>query len=100
MKVVCHNVNFDIRVVASEFVRAKMETPIAETCCTIKKVLIIVRLHLKSEVNINGHRYKSCIENALMRIWRMHIIVIMMLLIVPNVTLNCAVNCKNKQILS
>jgi DNA polymerase III epsilon subunit-like protein len=37
MKVVCHNANFDIRVVASEFVRAKMETPIAETCCTMKE---------------------------------------------------------------
>lgn len=37
MKVVCHNANFDIRVVASEFVRAKMEIPIAETCCTMKE---------------------------------------------------------------
>ena len=36
MTIVCHNVNFDMRVVASEFVRAEMEIPRAGTCCTMK----------------------------------------------------------------
>ena len=36
MKVVCHNVNFDVRVVASEFVRAEMEIPRYGSCRTMK----------------------------------------------------------------
>ena len=53
-----------------------------------KKVLVIVRLHPKFMVNINGHRYNNYIANALMTIWRMHIIVTTMLLIVLSATSN------------
>ena len=36
-KLVCHNVDFDKRVVQSEFIRAKLELAEIETCCTMKK---------------------------------------------------------------
>ena len=36
-KLVCHNVDFDKRVVQSEFIRAKLELAEVETCCTMKK---------------------------------------------------------------
>ena len=34
---VCHIVNFDVRVVASDFVRAEMEIQIVKTNCTIQE---------------------------------------------------------------
>ena len=37
MMLVCHNVNFDVRVVAGEFVRAEMEIPLVKTYCTMKE---------------------------------------------------------------
>ena len=37
MMLVCHNVNFDVRVVAGEFVRAEMEIPIIKTYCTMQE---------------------------------------------------------------
>ena len=35
MMLVCHNVNFDVRVVAGEFVRAEMEIPVIKTYCAM-----------------------------------------------------------------
>ena len=37
MMLVCHNVNFDVRVVAGEFVRAEMEIHIIKTYCTMQE---------------------------------------------------------------
>ena len=33
----CHNINFDVRVVAGEFIRAEMEIPIIKTDCTMQE---------------------------------------------------------------
>ena len=37
MMFVCDNVNFGVRVVASEFGRAEMEVPIVKTYCTMQE---------------------------------------------------------------
>ena len=37
MMLVCHNDNFDVRVVAGEFVRAEMEIPVIKTYCTMQE---------------------------------------------------------------
>ena len=37
MMLVCHTVNFDVRAVASEFVRAETEIPVIETYCTMQE---------------------------------------------------------------
>ena len=37
MMLVCHNVNFDVRVVADEFVRAEMDIPVITTYCTMQE---------------------------------------------------------------
>ena len=37
MMLICHNVNFDVRVVAGEFVRAEMEIPVIKTYCTMQE---------------------------------------------------------------
>ena len=34
---VCHNVNFDVRVVAGEFARAEMEIQVFKTYCTMQE---------------------------------------------------------------
>ena len=34
---VCHNDNFDVRVVAGEFVRAEIEIPVIKTHCTMQE---------------------------------------------------------------
>ena len=93
MMLVCHNVNVDVRVVAGEFVRAEMEIPaIKAFIVQCKKVLVIVRLHPKFMVNIDGHRYKNYIANVLMKSWIMLIIVTTMLLIVLSATSNYVVS--------
>ena len=35
--IVCHNVNFDKRVIASELIRANMKVADVPTCCTMKE---------------------------------------------------------------
>ena len=86
MKLVCHNVNFDVRVVASEFVRAEMEIPLVKTCCTMNEGVNYCKITPKVYGELNGHRYNNYIANVSMKNWRMFIIATTMLLIVvPNV---------------
>jgi DNA polymerase III alpha subunit (gram-positive type) len=38
-KLICHNVNFDLKVVASEFIRARIEIQKVKTFCTMKETI-------------------------------------------------------------
>ena len=43
-KLVCHNVDFDKRVVQSEFIRADLELTDVETYCTMKTAIKLVQV--------------------------------------------------------
>ena len=77
-KLVCHNVDFDKRVVQSEFIRAGLELSEVETCCTMKKGIYYCKLLPKVRGEYKWpsleQLYRKCFNEDL----EMLIIVIMM----------------------
>ena len=68
-KLVCHNVDFDKRVVQSEFIRAKLELAEVETCCTMKKGIDYCKLlpKVRGEYKFPslGQLYRKCFNEDL-----------------------------------